>query len=109
MKIARKRFPEWLRKSIPANSTNDVENIIADLGLNTVCKSALCPNRCECYAKKRATFMILGNICTRSCRFCSVEQGIPQPVDPDEPEKIAQAVRKLNLQYAVVTCVSRDD
>ncbi|NLY18848.1 MAG: lipoyl synthase [Clostridiaceae bacterium] len=102
--------PEWLR--IKARSTIDhkiVEEILDKFHLNTVCDEAACPNRGECFAKKTATFMILGNVCTRGCTFCNVSKGKPVPVDSDEPGNIAIAVASLGLKHAVITSVTRDD
>jgi lipoyl synthase len=82
---------------------------LSGLGLNTVCNHALCPNISECYARKTATFLILGSICTRQCSFCNVHSGTPQPIDASEPEKVAEAVQRLSLRYAVITSVTRDD
>ena len=83
--------------------------LIGQLGLQTVCDHAKCPNRMECYSQKTATFMILGDVCTRACRFCSVKKGRPAPPDPDEPRRVAEAARTLGLEHVVITCVSRDD
>lgn len=105
-----RRKPEWLKISL--GSTKDVtyvENLIEDYTLNTVCKSAKCPNRTECYSSRTATFMIMGSRCTRSCPFCSVEGGNPKPLDIDEPRHIREAVEKLKLKYVVITSVTRDD
>ncbi|CEP67831.1 Lipoyl synthase [Moorella glycerini] len=105
-----KRLPSWLHKRIP--SSGDIEatrRLLAGLHLNTVCQSALCPNQGECFARRTATFMILGNICTRNCRFCAVEHGRPETVDQDEPERVAEAARRLGLKHVVVTSVTRDD
>ena len=104
------RFPEWLKKEIP--SCGDIQStgkLIGDLGLNTVCSSARCPNRGECYSRRTATFLMLGGICTRGCRFCAVEKGTPPPPDPREPRKVAEAVAALRLKHAVITSVTRDD
>jgi len=87
----------------------EVMGILRELGLHTVCEEANCPNRGECFESKTATFMILGNVCTRNCTFCAVSKGKPQPVDPDEPERLAEAASKLGLEYVVVTSVTRDD
>jgi lipoic acid synthetase len=89
--------------------TEGVRNLLSDLNLHTVCQSAHCPNECECFSRGTATFMILGNTCTRDCRFCAVRGGEPDPVDPDEPAHVAEAVRRLGLRYVVVTSVTRDD
>jgi len=105
-----KKFPEWVRKKIVITPEyEETRRILRDSGLNTVCEHARCPNVCECYGRKYATFMILGSVCTRNCAFCSVEKGKPVPPDPAEPEKIAGAVRKLGLRYVVLTSVTRDD
>lgn len=101
---------DWLRKEVIVDPNQTVlEGILGELNLNTVCHEARCPNRMECFARRTATFMILGTNCTRDCRFCSVHCGPPQPVDPDEPQRIAQAVARLNLAYIVITSVTRDD
>jgi lipoyl synthase len=106
----RKRLPEWMRKDIPAGANvSKVQSMIENLNLNTVCQSAHCPNRAECFSNRTATFMILGDHCTRSCSFCSVEGGEPLPVDPGEPEAVAEACASLNLQHIVITSVTRDD
>jgi lipoic acid synthetase len=97
-------LPEFLIKRIPKGLRQKV-----DPTLHTVCESAKCPNIGECYSRGTLTFLILGNICTRGCRFCAVGKGTPKPLDPDEPKKIAEAVRKLELKYVVITSVTRDD
>jgi lipoic acid synthetase len=104
------RLPRWLKRTVPkGNFRHFTAGLIQDLSLQTVCEHARCPNRMECYAQKTATFMILGDICTRSCSFCSVARGRPLPVDPDEPRRVAEAARRLELQYVVITSVTRDD
>jgi len=104
------RLPEWLKRGIiDCESSKEVRNILKEYGLNTVCDGARCPNKAECFAKKTATFMILGKNCTRNCRFCSVSHDGVDKVDIDEPKKIALSIQKLNLQYAVITSVTRDD
>lgn len=104
------RKPEWLRRKIQGSHiSSEVNNILEDLSLNTVCKEANCPNRMECFNRSTATFMILGNVCTRNCTFCNVTKGEPQLVDKDEPRKVATAVAKLKLKHAVITSVTRDD
>jgi lipoyl synthase len=105
-----KRFPDWLKKkpSQPA-AVMRMKKLTSDLGLHTICESALCPNHWECFASHTATFLILGDTCTRRCTYCAVKKGIPQPVNPDEPDQIVKAVAKLSLQYVVVTSVTRDD
>lgn len=100
----------WLRRKLPDQKVLDQMNsLLKDLNLYTVCDSALCPNRGECYKSGTATFMILGNICTRDCRFCAVKKGKPLPLDSEEPSHIAQAAKRLNLKHIVVTSVTRDD
>lgn len=86
-----------------------VHNLVGDLSLHTVCKSAKCPNIHECWGRNTATFMILGNLCTRACKFCAVPAGRPLPVDVDEPRRVAEACAKMNLKHVVLTCVTRDD
>ena len=103
------RKPEWLRVRYNQQAVNEVAELMRDLKLNTVCKAANCPNLGECYQKHTATFMILGDICTRNCRFCNVTCGKPLPPDPDEPENVAQAAKKLGLRHIVLTCSTRDD
>ncbi|MDR3264718.1 MAG: lipoyl synthase [Synergistaceae bacterium] len=104
------RKPEWLHKTLVADPNQEmVEETLKEFRLNTVCREALCPNYLECFAHKTATFMILGTQCTRNCRFCNVRSGPPQAVDPQEPERVARAVAKLELRYAVITSVTRDD
>ena len=103
-------LPRWLKRNVPKGNANHfTAKLIGRLGLQTVCDHAKCPNRMECYSQKTATFMILGDICTRGCRFCSVQKGKPGPVDPDEPRRVAEAARELGLEHVVITCVTRDD
>lgn len=100
----------WLRRKLPDQKVLDrMDSLLKELKLHTVCDSALCPNRGECFKNGTATFMILGNICTRDCRFCAVKKGNPLPLDPEEPYHIAQAAKHLNLKHIVVTSVTRDD
>jgi lipoyl synthase len=102
--------PAWLRKRLPGGPTYEsVRRLLREAGLHTVCQSACCPNQFECFARHTATFMILGDHCTRNCRFCAVHHGPPQPVDPDEPRRVADAAGHLGLRYVVVTSVTRDD
>lgn len=107
------RKPEWLLKKIEyTNERRRVNSILGDLHLNTVCRSARCPNLSECYRHRRATFLILGDTCTRRCTFCSVEKAFGRvigPPDPGEPGRVARAVEKLGLRYVVITSVTRDD
>lgn len=103
-------FPPWLRLHWPKpGETDTVRNILSELSLHTVCVGAQCPNQGECWSRGTATFMILGNHCTRNCPFCGVLSGVPSPVDPEEPSRIAEAVRRLQLRYCVITSVTRDD
>ena len=103
--------PEWLRvKFFNGPNYQDLKRIMRTLGLNTVCESARCPNMGECWEHRTATFMILGNICTRACGFCAVPSGKPAaPPDEQEPERVAEAAQLMGLRYAVVTSVNRDD
>jgi lipoic acid synthetase len=99
-----------LKKRIPSEGTTEtVRALLEELGLTTVCQNARCPNIMECFTRHTATFMILGNVCTRDCGFCAVRSGSPLPVDPDEPRRVAEAVRRLRLRHAVITSVTRDD
>ena len=102
--------PEWLKiKYADNDEIRAVEALLTQLNLNTVCSQALCPNYMECFGRRTATFMILGVHCTRNCRFCNVTYAPPEPVDADEPRRIGEAVRQLELKYVVVTSVTRDD
>ncbi len=106
----RLRRPEWLKIKWGANKDfSDVRALINRQKLHTVCESARCPNIGECWSRRTATFMILGNICTRSCKFCNIEVGKPTEYDLDEPRRVAEAVKELNLRHAVITSVARDD
>ena len=102
--------PEWLKARAPVGENyHDLKRLARSLGLNTVCESAQCPNIGECWHHKTATFMMLGNLCTRRCGFCAVPKGRPEPIDFDEPRRVAEAVATLGLEYAVITSVNRDD
>ncbi|MHB9035471.1 MAG: lipoyl synthase [Armatimonadota bacterium] len=102
--------PEWIRAKAPQGENyTEVKRLVESAKLHTVCQSANCPNIGECWRERTATFMILGNTCTRSCRFCAVNHGVPDPVDQDEPRRVADAVKYLNLRHAVITSVTRDD
>lgn len=103
------RKPEWLRVRYNQEAVAEVAQLLGELKLNTVCKEANCPNLGECYRKHTATFMILGSQCTRNCRFCNVTPGHPLPPDPEEPENVAAAAKKLGLRHVVLTCPTRDD
>ncbi|MCK5767610.1 MAG: lipoyl synthase, partial [Candidatus Atribacteria bacterium] len=100
----------WLRRKLPDQKViNKMEDLFKDLNLHTVCDSALCPNRGECFKNGTATFMIMGDVCSRNCQFCAVKKGKPLPLDPKEPIHIAQAAKYLKLKHVVVTSVTRDD
>src|SRR3989441_6619667 len=102
--------PEWLKVRIRANESFDrVNDLVKDLSLHTVCQEARCPNIFECWSEGTATFMILGDICTRHCGFCAVSKGKPKALDPDEPRHVGEAVRRLGVKHAVVTSVNRDE
>jgi lipoic acid synthetase len=102
--------PEWLKTRAPMGENyHDLKRLARSLGLHTVCESAHCPNIGECWQHKTATFMMLGNLCTRRCGFCAVPKGRPEPIDIDEPRRVAEAVAALGLQHAVITSVNRDD
>ena len=103
------RKPEWLKVRYNQEAVDEVAALMKELNLNTVCKEANCPNLGECYRRHTATFMILGSECTRNCRFCNVTPGHPLPPDPDEPENVAAAAKKLGLRHVVLTCPTRDD
>jgi lipoic acid synthetase len=102
--------PEWIRVKAPVSyGYRETHAIVRQHGLHTVCEEAGCPNIGECWEKKQATFMVMGDICTRACAFCNVKTGLPGPVDPDEPKRVACATAKLGLRHVVVTSVDRDD
>lgn len=103
------RLPPWFRRSLPEVSADLTHHVLAKYRLNTVCESAICPNRSECYAEDTATFMILGNSCTRRCGFCAVPTGKGEVLEKDEPRRVALAAKELGLKYVVVTSVARDD
>lgn len=104
------RRPDWLRiRTSGSFNQNTVSKIVSAHGLHTVCNSAQCPNRAECFQRGTATFLVMGNTCTRNCTFCAVNKGEPEPLDPTEPGEIASAVRELGLKHAVITSVTRDD
>jgi len=106
----RRAFPQWLRKPIPRRGKRKlVEEYIRQSGLHTVCDEARCPNRAECFGAGTATFLVLGDVCTRNCRFCSVSHGTPLPPDPLEPARILDAATRMKLSYVVITMVTRDD
>ncbi len=107
--MAPQKKPEWLKKRVNAEAVMEMEGMLRSLNLHTVCEGANCPNRGECFKNKTATFMVLGDVCTRNCRFCAVCKGCPTPVDPQEPENVATAAAQLGLAHTVVTSVTRDD
>jgi lipoyl synthase len=105
-----RRLPPWLRQNLaPGGGLGETASLVAELGLETVCSSAKCPNRLECWSQRTATFMILGNVCTRPCGFCSVPRGKTEELEGDEPERVAEAARRLGLAHVVITSVTRDD
>lgn len=107
-KVARK--PEWLKIKLHEGAGYaEVAKVVGQQGLHTICTSGKCPNQAECWSRRTATFMILGDICTRSCKFCATLTGKPLPVDPAEPVKVARSVRTMELRYCVLTSVDRDD
>jgi lipoic acid synthetase len=108
--VRTRRLPEWLKRPIPAaGGMSFTRSLVAELGLETVCESAKCPNRSECWTRRTATFMILGGVCTRPCGFCAVDRGHPEAVALDEPERLAEACHRLGLRHVVITSVTRDD
>ncbi|MCC6509119.1 MAG: lipoyl synthase [Pirellulaceae bacterium] len=105
-----KRLPPWLKRELPkGNFGNFTAGLLDELRLETVCDNAKCPNRMECYSQKTATFMILGNVCTRPCGFCAVSRGKPEQLEDDEPARVAEAAARLGLKHVVITSVTRDD
>lgn len=105
----RPRLPSWLKRPMPSGDFSLTDRLLDDLALETVCTEAKCPNRSECWSHRTATFMILGRVCTRPCGFCAVERGRPEAPSSTEPERLAQAARRLGLQHVVITSVNRDD
>ena len=106
----RRRHPEWIRATLPTKPAYfELRAMVKELALHTVCESASCPNIGECWTRRALTIMILGDICTRSCRFCDVTTGRPLPPDPDEPRRVAEMLGRLGLEHTVITCVDRDD
>jgi lipoic acid synthetase len=107
---ANRRLPSWLKRNLPRGNENFFTHaLLRELRLETVCENARCPNRPECYARRTATFMILGNVCTRPCGFCAVPRGTPEALEDDEPERVAEAAYRLGLRHVVITSVTRDD
>lgn len=108
--VTRHRKPDWLKIKLHNNEGySQVAQIVREHGLHTICSSGRCPNQAECWSRRTATFMILGDICTRSCKFCATATGKPLPPDTSEPEKLARSIRLMELRHAVVTSVDRDD
>lgn len=108
--LPRPRIPEWLRLKLPTTDTfGQTRNLLNDLRLHTVCESAKCPNHWECWSKGTATFMIAGDRCTRACGFCAVSTAKPLALEADEPQRVAEATRRMNLKHVVITAVARDD
>ncbi len=104
------RLPEYLKRPIiDTEKTKTVRKILKTKCLNTVCDGARCPNKSECYSKNTATFLIMGNVCTRNCRYCNISTAKPEPLDLNEPKHIAEAIKELELEFAVITSVTRDD
>lgn len=105
-----KRLPSWLKRPLPSGNENGFTNgLLRELKLETVCENARCPNRPECWSRRTATFMVLGNVCTRPCGFCSVPRGETLEVEDDEPERVAEAAFRMGLKHIVITSVTRDD
>ncbi len=108
--VAEGRLPRWLKRNVPKGNANHfTAKLLEELRLETVCDNARCPNRMECYSQQTATFMILGNVCTRPCGFCAVSKGKTQALEADEPDRVAEAARRLGLKHVVITSVTRDD
>ncbi len=104
------RLPKWLKRQVPkGNHVNHTAKLLDELRLETVCDNARCPNRMECYSQQTATFMVLGNTCTRPCGFCAVKRGRPEALELDEPQRLAEAAVRLGLKHVVITSVTRDD
>jgi lipoyl synthase len=104
------RLPAWLKRPLPSGNGNAfTQSLLEDLRLETVCENAKCPNRPECWSRRTATFMILGNVCTRPCSFCSVPKGAPLTIEDDEPDRVAEAAVRMRLKHVVITSVTRDD
>src|SRR6185295_19311981 len=105
-----RRHPDWIKVRAPGGGQYaETRKVVRDLGLHTVCEEAMCPNLAECWGYGTATFMLMGDVCTRKCAYCAVAHGRPQPLDAREPNKVAEAVGQLGLRHVVVTSVDRDD
>ncbi len=108
--LAPRRLPEWMKRDLPKGNENFfTHQLLRELNLETVCENARCPNRPECYSRRTATFMVMGNVCTRPCGFCSVPRGTPDHLETDEPARVAEAAFRLGLKHVVITSVTRDD
>lgn len=105
----RRRLPPWLKRPLPSGDFGHTTRVVAESGVATVCQEARCPNLSECWSKRHATFMILGDKCTRRCHYCAVGTARPDPPEADEPDRLAEAVGRLNLRHVVITAVARDD
>ncbi|RTL46215.1 MAG: lipoyl synthase [Candidatus Melainabacteria bacterium] len=104
------RLPEWVRRTVLNTEENrKVRSILKEQKLSTICESGRCPNKGECWARGTATYLLMGPLCTRTCKFCSVNKGMPDALDPDEPYRVAEASRQMNLRHVVLTSVNRDD
>ena len=104
------RAPEWIReKALDLSKLHDIKTAMRRRSLHTVCEEARCPNRGECFGRGTATFLLMGDVCTRACGFCDIRNGRPRPLDPQEPSRVAEAVRDMGVRYAVLTSVDRDD
>ncbi len=103
------RKPQWLRKKISFSAQKEMDQLLSNVGIHTICQEAMCPNISECFAHKQATFLILGTTCTRRCTYCNVDTGTPAPVNSAEIAQVTEAVRRLGLQYVVITSPARDD
>lgn len=104
------RLPDWVRRTVLNTEENrSVRKILKEQGLNTICESGRCPNKGECWAKRTATFMLMGEVCTRTCKFCAVNKGKPEPLDETEPLRIVEAARQMGLRHVVLTSVNRDE
>src|SRR3954464_15179895 len=109
-KLPGRRLPTWLKRDLPRSNENSyTHSLLRELRLETVCENARCPNRPECYSRRTATFMVLGNVCTRPCGFCSVPRGETLELEDDEPQRVAEAAARLGLRHVVITSVTRDD
>jgi lipoic acid synthetase len=104
------RLPEWVRRTVLNTDENrQVRSILKEQKLNTICESGRCPNKGECWARGTATYLLMGSLCTRTCKFCSVNKGMPEALDADEPQRVAEASRQMGLRHVVLTSVNRDD